>query len=50
MSEVPGPGAYNVLPASGNPLRAMTSDAGQSEKLGKKKVGIWMNEGKLNEQ
>ncbi|GLD54046.1 sperm-tail PG-rich repeat-containing protein 2 isoform X1 [Lates japonicus] len=36
VSEVPGPGAYNVLPASGNVLRAVTADAGQAEKLGRK--------------
>lgn len=39
MSEVPGPGAYNVLPASGNVLRAVTADAGQTEKCGRKMVG-----------
>lgn len=42
MSEVPGPGAYNVLPASGNMLRPATDDAGQAEKRGRKMVGIWM--------
>lgn len=41
VSEVPGPGAYNVLPASGHVLRAATVDAGQTEKLGRKRVGIW---------
>lgn len=38
MSEVPGPGAYNVLPAS----RAATADVGQTEKLGRKVVGAWV--------
>ncbi|XP_035495663.1 sperm-tail PG-rich repeat-containing protein 2 isoform X6 [Scophthalmus maximus] len=37
VSEVPGPGAYNVLPASGHVLRAATVDAGQTEKLGRKR-------------
>ncbi|XP_041793901.1 sperm-tail PG-rich repeat-containing protein 2 [Chelmon rostratus] len=36
VSTVPGPGAYNVLPASENKLRAVTADAGQAEKLGRK--------------
>ncbi|XP_033476361.2 sperm-tail PG-rich repeat-containing protein 2 [Epinephelus lanceolatus] len=36
ISKVPGPGAYNVLPASGNMLRAVTAKAGQAEKLGRK--------------
>ncbi|XP_068616924.1 sperm-tail PG-rich repeat-containing protein 2 [Brachionichthys hirsutus] len=37
VSEVPGPGAYNVLPASGKALRAtMADDSGQSEKPGRK--------------
>lgn len=40
VSHAPGPGAYNVLPASGNMLRAMT--VRQAEKLGRKTVGIWM--------
>nr|XP_020458093.1 sperm-tail PG-rich repeat-containing protein 2 [Monopterus albus] len=35
-SEVPGPGAYNVPPASGNTLRAVTTDAGQAEQLARK--------------
>ncbi|XP_035514116.1 sperm-tail PG-rich repeat-containing protein 2 [Morone saxatilis] len=39
VSEVPGPGAYDVLPASGNMLRALTADAGQAEKLGRK---MWL--------
>ncbi|XP_022613329.1 sperm-tail PG-rich repeat-containing protein 2 [Seriola dumerili] len=39
VSGVPGPGAYNVLPASGNTLRAVTADAGQAEKLGRK---MWL--------
>lgn len=43
VSEVPGPGAYDVLPASGNKLRARMTDAGQSEKIGSKMVGIWLN-------
>lgn len=42
VSKVPGPGAYNVLPASGNTLRAVTADEGQAEKLGRKMVGIWV--------
>lgn len=42
VSEVPGPGAYNVHPASGNTLRAVTVAAGQAEKLGRKTVGIWV--------
>ncbi len=42
MSKVPGPGAYNVLPASGNTLRAVAADTGQAEKLGRKMVGIWV--------
>ncbi len=41
-SKVPGPGAYNVLPASGNTLRAATADPGQAERPGRKTVGIWM--------
>ncbi|XP_040011518.1 sperm-tail PG-rich repeat-containing protein 2 isoform X2 [Xiphias gladius] len=39
LSEVPGPGAYNVMPASGNTLRAMTVDAGQADSLGRK---MWL--------
>ncbi|KAG7223430.1 hypothetical protein INR49_015533 [Caranx melampygus] len=39
VSGVPGPGAYNVLPPSGNTLRAVTADAGQTEKLGRK---MWL--------
>lgn len=42
VSQVPGPGAYNVLPASGNMLRDMTVGVGQAEKLGRKMVGIRM--------
>lgn len=42
VSEVPGPGAYNVLPALGNMLRAATADAGKAEKRGRKMVGTWM--------
>ncbi|XP_017269205.2 sperm-tail PG-rich repeat-containing protein 2 [Kryptolebias marmoratus] len=35
-SEVPGPGAYNVLPASGNTLRATAAHVGQLDgKMGK---------------
>nr|XP_019956531.1 PREDICTED: sperm-tail PG-rich repeat-containing protein 2 [Paralichthys olivaceus] len=36
VSAVPGPGAYNVLPASGSSLRAVPADAGQAERLGRK--------------
>ncbi|XP_070820107.1 sperm-tail PG-rich repeat-containing protein 2 [Chaetodon trifascialis] len=36
ISTVPGPGAYNVLPASGNTLKAVTADAGKAETLGRK--------------
>lgn len=51
VSEVPGPGAYNVLPASGNMLRAVTAKAGQAQKLGRKMVGIWVKFwGKVNEK
>ncbi|XP_034452330.1 sperm-tail PG-rich repeat-containing protein 2 [Hippoglossus hippoglossus] len=39
VSAVPGPGAYNVLPASGNSLRAVPADAGKAEKLGRK---MWL--------
>nr|XP_046243507.1 sperm-tail PG-rich repeat-containing protein 2 isoform X2 [Scatophagus argus] len=35
VSKAPGPGAYNVLPASGL-LRAVTADAAQTRKLGRK--------------
>ncbi|TMS03641.1 Sperm-tail PG-rich repeat-containing protein 2, partial [Larimichthys crocea] len=42
-SKVPGPGAYNVLPALGNTLRAATADARQAEKLGKKMAkSLWV--------
>ncbi|KAM4616791.1 sperm-tail PG-rich repeat-containing protein 2 [Polymixia lowei] len=37
-SEVPGPGTYGVLPASGNTLRTMSANAGQAGKLGSKMV------------
>ncbi|XP_041644304.1 sperm-tail PG-rich repeat-containing protein 2 [Cheilinus undulatus] len=39
VSKVPGPGAYNVLHASGNALRAGTSNAGQAQKLGR---NMWL--------
>lgn len=42
VSQVPGPGAYDVVPASRNMLRTMSVSAGQATKLGKKTVGIWM--------
>lgn len=42
VSEVPGPGAYNVLSASENVLTATTANVGQPQKPGRKMVGIWV--------
>ncbi|XP_034548886.1 sperm-tail PG-rich repeat-containing protein 2 isoform X2 [Notolabrus celidotus] len=35
VPKAPGPGAYNVLPASGNTLRAGMTNVGQAQKLGR---------------
>ncbi|KAG7490102.1 hypothetical protein JOB18_028112 [Solea senegalensis] len=43
VSEVPGPGAYTVPPASENLLRAVTADAGQAGRPGRKKAqSLWL--------
>uniref|UniRef100_UPI0037E895CE sperm-tail PG-rich repeat-containing protein 2 n=1 Tax=Semicossyphus pulcher TaxID=241346 RepID=UPI0037E895CE len=39
VSKAPGPGAYNVLSASGNTLRAGTANSGQAKELGRK---LWL--------
>ncbi|KAJ3604117.1 hypothetical protein NHX12_028858, partial [Muraenolepis orangiensis] len=39
-SDSPGPGAYNVPPASGNPLRAASANAAQARKAVNKLAGI----------
>ncbi|XP_029999651.1 sperm-tail PG-rich repeat-containing protein 2 [Sphaeramia orbicularis] len=36
VSQVPGPGAYDVLPAAGNLLKAEKADVGQAGKFGRK--------------
>ncbi|KAF7645908.1 hypothetical protein LDENG_00196250 [Lucifuga dentata] len=40
VSEVPGPGAYDVQPASGNTLRAMSADTAHPGRLGRK-MRLW---------
>lgn len=42
VSKAPGPGAYNVMPSSGNTLRAGMTNVGQDQKLGRKMEGTWV--------
>lgn len=45
VSEVPGPGAYNVSPASKKAHRAVTANVGHPGRPGNKVVSIWLTIG-----